>query len=190
MVVATLKRKKIKQPVVLVGHSMGCLVAVHIAWRYPELVERLVLYEPPLFADDPQYKVHMQRRLRYFSFYGYIASRQQWSFAKAQLVWRIVRRVMRLKVEGERWVPFERSLRNTVMEQTAYRELHDVRVPTDIIHGRLDFVVIRTEVKEMFQHNSNIVLHVVNDMHGLSNRSARYIAKLLLAPKPSPVTPH
>jgi pimeloyl-ACP methyl ester carboxylesterase len=180
MVLASLQRHRIKGPVVLVGHSMGCLVASHIAWRYPELVERLVLYEPPLFADDPQYKVHTQRRLRYFSFYEYLASQpHQWAFAKAHIVWRIIRRIVGFKLNEEQWVPFERSLRNTIMAQTAYRELHDVSVPTDIIHGRFDFVVVRAEVEKMFQHNPHVALHVVTDMHGLSARSARYIEKVI-----------
>lgn len=178
MVVATLKKKGIKHDVTIIGHSMGCLVATHIAARYPGLVKHLVLYEPPLFADDPEYRSHTKRRQRYFAFFAYVASHPQWAFTQSYLI-RITKRVIGLGVDRATWVPFERSLRNTIMQQQAYDELRNTVVPTDIVHGRLDFVVIRTEIKNMLAVNEHIHLHVVTEMHGLSVRSARYLARLL-----------
>ncbi|HYH75278.1 MAG TPA: alpha/beta hydrolase [Candidatus Saccharimonadales bacterium] len=178
MVVATLKKRGVTKGAVLVGHSMGCLIATHIAARHPKLVDRLILYEPPLFADDPEYRSHAKRRERYFAFFAYIAAHPQWAFTQSYLM-RITRRVIGLGVDKTTWVPFERSLRNTIMRQEAYDELRTIAVPTDIVHGRLDFVVIRTEVKIMFAANEHIKLHTVTDMHGLSGRSARYLARLL-----------
>lgn len=37
------------EPVRIVGHSMGALIAIRFAARFPELVESLVLINPPLF---------------------------------------------------------------------------------------------------------------------------------------------
>ncbi len=42
--------KQIGQPVVLIGHSLGGLVAILAAARYPEGVSALVLLDPPLFS--------------------------------------------------------------------------------------------------------------------------------------------
>ncbi len=44
------------QPVLLVGHSLGSIIAVLYASSYPRLVERLILVEPPMspMADDAQ----------------------------------------------------------------------------------------------------------------------------------------
>jgi len=52
-------------------------------------------------------------------------------------------------------------------------------LPTDIVYGRLDFIVIRQGVKDIFEHNQNIKLHLVTDVHGISPRSAAYVARLL-----------
>jgi pimeloyl-ACP methyl ester carboxylesterase len=41
------------EPVTLVGHSSGAVVALELARRDPERVRRLVLYEPPLPIDVP-----------------------------------------------------------------------------------------------------------------------------------------
>lgn len=47
---ATLDSLHVTQPIVLVGHSYGGVVAFDFAMRHPELVQSLVLVEAPLFA--------------------------------------------------------------------------------------------------------------------------------------------
>lgn len=178
-VVAALRRLRIKGPVTLVGHSMGCLVSAHIAAMHPKLVKRLVLYEPPLYADDPEFRSHMKRREHYFALYEFIAAHPQLAFLRAHFFWRIAKRIVGLHLSEEMWAPFQRSLRNTIMQQTAYRELHSISVPTDIIHGRFDLIVTRSELRKMYRENRNITWHTVSDVHGISQRSARYLAGLL-----------
>jgi cis-3-alkyl-4-acyloxetan-2-one decarboxylase len=179
-VLATLKQLKLLTPVTIVGHSMGCLIASHLATMRPDKVRRLVLYEPPLFADDPDYQAHIRRRGRYFALYEFIAAHPQLAFTQAQVLWRVAKRMVGLQLTSEQWIPFERSLRNTIMRQTAYRELRNITIPTDIIHGRLDLVVIRTDLRRMFRANSYITWHTVTDFHGISMRSARFLAALVM----------
>ncbi|HSX32330.1 MAG TPA: alpha/beta hydrolase [Candidatus Saccharimonadales bacterium] len=178
-VVALLKRLRVKGKVTIVGHSMGTLVATHIAATHPKLVSRLVLYEPPLYADDPEFTGHMRRREYYFALYTFIATHPQLAFTQARLMWRVAKRLVGLHLSPEEWTPFERSLRNTIMKQTAYAELHSVQVPTDIVHGRLDIVVTRKDLRRMYRQNRFITWHTVTDTHGISQRSARYLGHLL-----------
>jgi cis-3-alkyl-4-acyloxetan-2-one decarboxylase len=180
-VIETLKKMRAKGPITIVGHSMGCLVATHIATIRPDLVKHLVLYEPPLYADDPEFRSHMRRRQYYFALYEFIASHPQLAFTQAQFYWRLAKRLIGFRLTQEQWVPFQRSLRNTIMRQTAYRELHNIKVPTDIIHGRLDVIVTRADLRRMYKKNENITWHTVTDRHGISTRSARYIFRLLSA---------
>lgn len=179
MVVNTLKYLGVKYPITIVGHSLGCLVASHIAATHPKMVSRLVLYQPPLFVDDPTYRRHHRRRGRYFALYTYIANRPQLAFLKSQFLRRVARRISGLNLEEADWPPFELSLRNTIMGQQVYQELHDIKIPTDIIHGRLDIIVTRTQIKKMFAGNDNIKLHLTNDVHDVSPRAANYIISLL-----------
>jgi cis-3-alkyl-4-acyloxetan-2-one decarboxylase len=178
MVIALLASKRKRGKVIIVGHSMGCLVAVHIAARYPQLVSRLVLFEPPLFADNPDYRSHSRRREQYFALFSYAVAHPQWAFMQSPLL-KVMRRITGLSLDQDTWLPFERSLRNTIMQQRAYDDLRAMATPTTIIHGRLDFVVIRTELKRMFAANPAITMRTVTDLHGLSQRSLRYISNLL-----------
>lgn len=178
-VVATLKAQKVKGRITIVGHSMGCLVATHIAATRPHIVKQLVLYEPPLYADDPEFRKHARQREYYFALYEFIASHKQLAFTQAQLFWRAAKKIVGLRLTQEMWTPFERSIRNTIMRQTAYTELHDIHMPTAIIHGRLDLVVGRVELRKMFRANKYITWYAVTDFHGISNRSARFLTQVL-----------
>jgi pimeloyl-ACP methyl ester carboxylesterase len=48
----TLFSMKIRGPVVVVGHSLGSLVAIEFARRYPLMTKSLVLVSPPLYNPD------------------------------------------------------------------------------------------------------------------------------------------
>lgn len=177
-ILASLDRKYKKQKLVLVGHSMGCLVATHIAAERPGMVEHLVLYEPPLFADSPEFRSHARRKRLYFALYEQLLQRPSLLFKYSKLMARIAEG-RALSVESADWLPFERSLKNTIMNQQSYDELKTITVPTDIIYGAFDFIVTRAEVKKMLRANKHITFHLVNEMHDVTKRAAKFIIKLL-----------
>lgn len=181
-VVAMLKKLKIRRPVVIIAHSMGCLVAAHIARAYPRKIARLVLYAPPLFTAQPEFPRHARKRQRYFAFYEYIATHPNLVFLPQRRLGRLAKRLTGLDLEPQKWLPFERSLRNTIMQQQAYQDFLQLQTPTDIVYGRLDFVVVKTEVGAMLKANKNITLHTVTGGHGVSGRTARFLYSLLRPP--------
>lgn len=178
-VLATLNKLGIKKPVVIVAHSMGCLVASHIAARYPDRVKAMVLYAPPLFADEPIFKKHARKRERYFTFFEYVAAHPEIAFLQHRWIWRMAKRMAGVDLDEDKWLPFERSLRNTIMEQRAYQEMVALRVPTHVVHGRLDFIVIRTEVDKMLKANPYVHLHTVAATHGVSLVPSKFLVNLI-----------
>lgn len=177
-VLASLDRSAKQKKLVIIGHSMGCLIASHIAWLKPNMVEHLILFEPPLFADSPEFRSHKRRRDLYFTLYEEIIQRPKLLLGYSKLAARFAEG-RSLSLNTESWIPFARSLKNTIIKQEAYDQLKNIKVPTDIIYGKFDFLVTRKEVKEMLQANKYIKFHLVNDVHDISPRGARYIVKLL-----------
>lgn len=187
-VLHTLRRKGVTGRITIVAHSMGCLVASHLAATNKSKLRRLVLYEPPLLADQPKKRTHRWRQQRYLAFLEYISNHPELLMLQHRRLWRWAQKLSGLVMDEKTWLPFERSLRNTIMRQEAFRELREIKVPTDIIYGRLDFVVIRSGVKQDLQDNPYIRLQLVSEMHDITNRAARAIASVLgqKPPKPAP----
>lgn len=177
-IVALLRRFKIDQPVTIVGHSMGCLIASHIAHAHPELVKRIVLYEPPLFADVPNETMHARLRAGYFGIFKYVATHPELVFKNGQLR-SVYTRITGISLRPDTWVPFQRSIHNTILEQTAYDELHAITVPTMIVHGSLDVIAPKARLHKILDDNPYITFETITTTHGLSLRASRVLAKLL-----------
>jgi cis-3-alkyl-4-acyloxetan-2-one decarboxylase len=177
---ALLGRFGVHEPITIVAHSMGCLIAAHLAYTHPWVVKRLILFQPPLFAAVPDYQAHQRARERYFAVFHYIATHPQLLFKDGELRKAFVR-LTGLSLGQDKWVSFRNSLENTIMSQSAYDELHDIKVPTTIVHGRMDVVVPRADVRKMLRSNPRIDFKIFNRMHDVSPRAARELARLLAA---------
>ena len=165
--------------VVVVGHSMGGLVATRLASQNPRLVSKLLLYEPPLFADMPEFRTHARRRKFYFDLFERIAANPSGTITVARVVARIAKSWTQYLQSEQTWLPIERSLRNSIMASSAVEELRDITIQTDIIHGQLDVVVPKADLKRMLRHNPHISFYKTIDRHRLSKSGARYLARLI-----------
>jgi len=181
-VVRLLRRQRVRR-CVLVGHSMGSLVASRVGTMQPKRISRLLLYEPPLFAAVPEFKTHTRRAKFYLNIYERIAKNPTGLFTMTRVVATISRNWIKFLSSEQTWLPIERSLRNTIIRQTSFEELKDIAIQTDIVHGRLDIAVPRADIKKSLRHNPNISFYRTTENHGLTKRSARYLAQLI-APAP------
>lgn len=178
-VASSIKKLKHRDSVVLVGHSMGCLVATQVAYDYPKLVKRLILYQPPLLASQTGIKRYDNRTTMYLRAFGYIASKQELVLNYSRYIGQKRKRKGNFVLEDQDWLPFERSMRNTIMHQNTYDQLLAMKITADIIYGRKDRLVIRAAAQQLFADNSYIRLHTINEIHGLSLKSATYLAHVI-----------
>jgi pimeloyl-ACP methyl ester carboxylesterase len=49
------------EPMIVAGHSMGALLAIHLAARHPERVRAVVAFAPPLYRDSHEAGQHIAR---------------------------------------------------------------------------------------------------------------------------------
>lgn len=183
-VIAGLERLKSAEPAVLVGHSMGCLVAVRVARLRPDLVRHLVLYEMPLYEGLPAARRYRWQLNLYARLYRQI-TRYQPNFddvTRRRLTERLARRIVGFEVLPETWPAFVKSLEHTIMQQTAAEDIKQIDTPMDVIYGTLDVFVIRGKPQQVFGKDSdNVTAHTIRERHVISKRASRFLVERITA---------
>lgn len=179
-VIATLRRHRIRKPVVLVGHSMGSMVAAYIAQKHPKMVKHLILYQMPVYRLPPSLEIKDYRRQAYLSTFQFLTDHPRMTLWYAKVLGRAASGVAGFVLDASSWQSFESSLKNTVMQQQAYESIHSVKVPVDIIEGKYDLLVMRKYVRRLFgKKPDNVHFHEIKESHRVSIRSADMIHDLI-----------
>lgn len=176
-VISAMSKANIKEPVILTGHSMGCLVAVRIARLRPDLIDRLVLYEMPLYADVPSLKRYTLLRKMYFRIFQLVLKKPDYSPENVHRVQKIASHMSGFELSEETWTPYVKSLKNTIIRQHTAEDMQQLRIPMDLIYGSLDMVILRGHVQTIFDLQVNaITTHMVRSRHKITPRASSVIA--------------
>ncbi len=165
-VMATYLKLGIRGKVVFVGHSLGSLVAIDIAKRYPAFVHSLILCSPPIFNNSTTNmatKTYQDRVLK--NIYKIIKKRPT-QFAKVigpAVKLKLVNKVFDVNVKNID-VNFK-TLETTIINQTSFEDASKLKVPMNIIHGAFDPLVVLGNLKDLKNKNSNIKLESVAAGH-------------------------
>lgn len=165
-VLATIIKLRITSPVIIVGHSLGSLVAIEIARRYSMLVSSLVLVSPPLYdteAETPRWFKWQKGRLL-MRFYQAIERhpRNFRKFSMLAMKWRLIQQSDALaddKIDN-----YMAALEATIINQQLYNHAHRLRRPVKILRGVFDPFVVNGHLKKLARMNPNI--HMSNVMAG------------------------
>lgn len=175
-VIASLQKLRPVEPIILVGHSMGCLVAVRVARRRPDLIKHLVLYEMPLYEGLPNKRYYRLRTDLYFRLYKRIIKYQPtFNIETARLAERLANNVIGFHVDRAAWPAFVKSLQNTIMIQTAADDIQHLQMPMDVIYGTYDMLVIRGKTQSVFGSDQKVTAHKVRARHSISPKASRFI---------------
>jgi len=172
MIMATLLRLRIAGPVILVGHSLGALVSVEIAKKYPLFVRSLILCSPPFYRQDASTKrllPHAENILK--DIYRAIHKNPE-QFIKISALdakYGLVNKSFSLSNDDVH--SYMGALEASIINQTSLRDAINLkRIPIQLIHGRLDAVVIAKNLKYLAHHNPNVTFSTVlagHDVRGL-----------------------
>ncbi|HEY1063744.1 MAG TPA: alpha/beta hydrolase [Candidatus Saccharimonadales bacterium] len=183
VVIANIRRQRFGEPVLLVGHSLGALVALRVAYLRPDLVKHVILYEMPLYEGLPEKRHYAARLKAYFAFYQWVLKQDPtFGEAKQRFRERLATRVVGAELTRETWLPFIKSLENSIMKQTAATDIRELKMPADVIYGSRDMLVIRGKVATIFGADAaHITAHTIKARHRITKVTANFLAERLEA---------
>lgn len=124
-----LRELSIDGPFILIGHSMGALIAKRYTLQYPYIVKKLVLLHPPLYRD----KLQVYETLRDTGyFYRFLLDSKYRNIA-----WPLIRLALAGRMRHV-WWSRERSLKNVIEKAEAFKDLAKLKKDTLLFVGLYD----------------------------------------------------
>ncbi|WP_291051666.1 alpha/beta hydrolase [Herbiconiux sp.] len=180
----TVRSLHLTRPFVLVGHSLGCLIATRYAATHESHVQKLVLVSPPVYLapseiGDPRARLKMAG---YLQAYQYFRKNKDFTLAHAAIVSRLLPVEHVMEVTEQNWTPFVLSLENCIEQQTVISDLSRVDIPVEVVYGRFDEFLV-PENLAIVEKMRNVTTHVVNASdHMIRKPMARVVATAIDTP--------
>lgn len=178
---ATIRSLGLSAPFILVGHSLGSLLAVRFAAQYPAQVSRLVLVSPPAYLSQSEIGDPLERARMgvYLKAYEFLRGNKDVTMATASTISRVLQLGTALEVTERNWNPFVLSLKNCIESQTTVSDIANVKVPIDVVYGALD-PFIASGTMTIIERMRHVTMHRVeaND-HLVRTRLAKAIVEAI-----------
>lgn len=175
----TLVKLGLSQRPIIVGHSMGSLVAIELAKRYPIVVKRLVLCSPPLYKSDKKGTPSYDKLLK--DFYQLVVNNPNELEKVAPLAEKLGIVSSVFDVSGERSSTFVAALEYSIINQTSLDDLQSITMPVRILYGAFDPVVIAANLKMADRNSQYISIRRFRVGHEIMGPYVGYIASELSA---------
>ena len=170
----TLKKLKIRTPLVLCGHSMGCLIATDYAMNGDYIINQLFLISPPIIRANEIAGVKDQV---YTRLYGSLRRHTD-----AKVVAQIAGFVDALSSFEKRslnTVAFRKTMDNIILNKDNYNTAAELRAPMEVVHGRLDPLVIGENLRQLAKRNKAFHLTETFGGHDMTGAKAKKCDKII-----------
>lgn len=174
----TIRSLGLREPFVLVGHSLGALIATRYAATHPRQVSKLVLVSPPIYLPTSTIGAPGERTAMglYFRVYEYLRENKEFTIRAAARLARLSPIKNLLEVSERNWHAFVLSLQNSIETQTTLSDLAAVRAPVELVYGSLDVFLVPAGIKIAEQLRTVTAHRVEGGDHIIRPRMARVIA--------------
>lgn len=164
----------------IVGHSMGALVAIEFARRYPSLVQSLLLCSPPLYQPEggarrPSTEAALRRIYR--------AARQspQQFLALSGLAVKYGLITRAFDVTDDKVDSYMNALEAAIIHQSSLDDIRTLTLPIHIIRGSLDPVLVPKRIKQLAKQQSNITVSTIVAGHEIRGRFVTKVVEVIAA---------
>lgn len=177
----TIDSLRLRDPFVLVGHSMGSLIATRYAVGRERRITRLVLVSPPVYVTPSAIGDRRDRAAMgiYLKAYEYLRSNKGFTIRNAAMLAKLSPIKNVLEVSERNWNAFVLSLQNLIESQTTISDLAAVRVPVEVVYGTLDPFLTPGGLRIVEQMRGVTVHKVEANDHIIRTRLARVVVKAI-----------
>ena len=185
-VARTLEHQNVATPFTLVGHSLGALISLRLAARFPKMVGHLVLVAPPVYLPsdtiaDPVERVRMDAYLR---LYDFMRKNRDFTTSAAQAMERISPIRNLVDVNESNWRAFSLSLEKCIESQTTVADIAQVRCAIDVIYGTLDPFLAPAGLRVIERMRGVATTRVEGVDHVIRPKLAKALVKVIDNPSP------
>ncbi len=171
-VLATFLQLRINSPVIIVGHSLGSLVAVDIAKRYPLVVRSLILCSPPFYELDDNDKRLLPRSDKVLKYIYKEVKKRPEQFVKISSLavrYKLIPNKA-FELTNDTVGPYMDALEAAIINQSSLDTVRKLTLPIHILHGMIDPVVINRHLEMLNKQHPNVKLTHVPAGHEISGR--------------------
>lgn len=168
---ATLRSLRVHGRLIIVGHSLGTLIAIEYAKRYPHHTSQLILCAPPLYtsAETKRGGVRLRSDDMLRRLYVRVASGQSERLLKyAALAKRYKLVAPSFSLSDENVGAYMATLSASIIQQTSLSDAMNLQLPVHIIRGRFDPLVVAKNLKALSNKNTFVSLSVVTAGHEIN----------------------
>jgi pimeloyl-ACP methyl ester carboxylesterase len=166
-VMATFLKLRLRGQIIIVGHSLGSLVAVEIAKRYPLLVRSLVLFSPPFYKPETT-RTSPDRALK--EIYTLIQKHPGQFLRISSMAVKLGLTNKSFSLTEDEAPLFMNALEASIINQTSLKDVAKLTVPIQILYGQFDPVVLGKNIRTLAKTNHNISATSVLAAHEVKGR--------------------
>ncbi len=172
----SLKKLKSKGAIVPVGHSMGSLIAADYVVNYEPSVEikHLILVSPPVLMADELAKLPDKVYTKSYGTLHKFAT----EVPAAEVIAKIAQKFSSFRSDYIKGTAFERSMDNIILNPKNYQTFVKIHLPTLIIHGHFDPLVMGSNLRRATKRNPHYLRYI--SVIGHHDISVGKRAKILL----------
>lgn len=178
----TIQREAWDRDLILCGHSLGTLVAIEYAKRYPGRTKRLILCSPPIYIPEDFKKRSLREALLKTIGKSFLKALKttpqilklvnQYSFIQENF-----------EVTPKKLSSYSKTARNSILLQNSLQDAIKLpeKLPINMIYGTLDPVIIPANLKKIAKL-PNATISTVLAGHEMGKRYNRALIKLINSP--------
>ncbi len=170
----TYLKLRLRTPLIVVGHSLGSLVAIEFAKRYPLLTKKLILCSPPMYRPASDVPGFSRDKLLPLTYEKLLASPKL--VMKLYNYGKVTKLDPSLELTEDNMPMFAATMRSSIINQTATQDIRKLKIPIHLIHGAFDPVVVKSNLIKLQKAHPNITLTTVAASHPLNDA---YITSIL-----------